>query len=156
MGNTNGKPPKKSQEGLSSEVAKTFISVGMSEEVALRLASSCEDGSTSLALIKDMAVDEMKTNLGITEEDAQKLHSYWTSSDEFVILEIATMGGNGPLQEALLSSGAFEGKNPGESEWNSLLKSRVFKAVGDGCFVHMELDEDTSVQVVEARIVEKK
>jgi len=155
MGNTHGEPQEKSQEVLSSEV-KSFISAGLSEELALRLASSCENGSMSLSSIKDMSANEMKTKLGITEEDARKLHSYWESYDEFVILEIATMGGNGPLQEALLSSGAFEGKNPGESEWNSLLKSRVFKAAGDGCFDHIELDEDTSLQVVEASVVKKK
>ena len=155
MGNTHGEPREKSQEVLSSEV-KSFISAGLSKEVSLRLAYSCENGSTSLSSIKDMSADEMKTKLGITEEDAQKMHRYWESYDKFVILEIPTMGSNGPLQEALLSSGAFEDKNPGESKWNSLLKSRVFKASGDGRFDHIELDEDTSLQVVEASLVKKK
>ena len=163
MGNTHGEPREKSREGLYSQIAKTFISAGLSEEVALRLSSSSKDGSTYLASIKEMSIDEMKKNLGITEEDSQKLHSYLRSSDEFVmvddefvILEIAGMGEPGPLEAALLSSGAFEGKNPGEGKWNSLLKSRIFKADGDGCFDHMELDEETSLQIVVARIVEKK
>ena len=92
--------------------------------------------------------------MGISEskQDDNEAELKIVDTDNFVIVDISNMGDLGPLQEALISSGAFEGRNPGEAHWSKLIKNRVFKAER-GCEYTADTYGDACIVTVIANVV---
>ena len=95
------------------------------------------------------SIEFIKTNDGLLVEHGLATGSTETPKTTYVLVDWSTMGGQGPIQAALLSSGAFEGKNPGEEKWIEIISTRIFKTYMDGKYTHFEVGDmdDTHFEV---------